>query len=159
MDLMKDVVDFVAEHYDRFRRHAPGCLRNSFQFLVLGSYPAHVRMVQMNLQNPIRYNDIDIFHKDYDFARYIAGKPFKPGRTERGRKELKAVQYVPFRPDMDFNYVCLRSTASLEGRVFEADINAVAIGVLVTLDFLTSSREGRTIESTAFQQFKRKLWP
>lgn len=150
---MKDVVDFVEKHYQRFRHDVPETNRSSFRFLVLGSYPAHIRMVQMNLPNPIRYNDIDIFHQDIDFARYIAGKSFKPLSTERGRKELKAVQYVPFRPDMDMNYVCLGTTANLEGRVHDADINGVAIGVLVTLNFLIRWREGRVIETAPFQQF------
>ena len=69
MDAMKDVVDFVEEHYQRFRKDVPETNRSSFKFLVLGSYPAHIRMMQRNMQNPIPYNDIDIFHKDIDFAR------------------------------------------------------------------------------------------
>ena len=153
MQAMKDVVDFIERHYDLFRHTLPGSPRSSFQFLVLGSYPAHIRMVQMGLQTAIRYNDIDIFHKDQDFARYIAGKPSKHLSTERGRKELKAVQYVPFRTNMDINYACLSTAADLKARVADADINGVAIGVLVTLNFSNMRSEGLVIESAAFKEF------
>ena len=111
------------------------------------------------MQNPIPYNDIDIFHKDIDFARYIAGKPFKPLSTEQGRKELKAVQYVRFQPHMDINYVCLSSTADLQARVHESDINAVAIGVLVTLNWIKWQRKGHLIEQHhSRNSCRRKLW-
>eukprot|EP00440_Ansanella_granifera_P060935 gb/GFBE01066050.1/.p1 GENE.gb/GFBE01066050.1/~~gb/GFBE01066050.1/.p1 ORF type:complete len:344 (+),score=56.43 gb/GFBE01066050.1/:1-1032(+) len=159
IDTIQDVCHFVIEHHKRFRQ-TMGVPRSTFQFLIIGSYPAHVKMAELSLPNPIKYNDIDIMHKDEEFARFIAGKEpelrqRRKGQKHREAEELRAVQYVPFREDMEINYVCLNATDPLEARIVAADINGVAVGFLVTVNYQTGQCEHRWVASRDFQDFLR----
>eukprot|EP00927_Polykrikos_kofoidii_P037869 TRINITY_DN32073_c0_g1_i1.p1 TRINITY_DN32073_c0_g1~~TRINITY_DN32073_c0_g1_i1.p1 ORF type:complete len:513 (+),score=42.28 TRINITY_DN32073_c0_g1_i1:183-1541(+) len=95
-------------------------------------------MVAAQLPNPIRYSDIDIFHTDEEFARFIAGKEActEKSRTtkvqKRKHQQFKAIQYVPYRDGVDINYVCIESGGSLRSHIENADINGVKIGCLIT---------------------------
>lgn len=154
------VCSFVVNDYRRFQAQTGGW--STFEFLVFGSYAAHIKMLELGFPNPVVFNDIDVMHMDEEFSNYIAGKDVasllskKPKKSALGKdlkKELKAIQYVPFNGKFEINYVCVRTATSLEARVAEADINCVAVGCVMNFNNMTGSLTARWIETSAFRAF------